>query len=252
MGDIEGGAWFYTREGEKNGPVRYVDLQLKVKVSGLDPLLDMVWTQGMAEWKPSGEIEGLFTRATSVTPRDAIVMQADPTSPPAQGGGVERMENHARWPGVRRERYLFATLILPLVICFIIGLATPFLITKLGEQITGWIALGTVVLPILLMIYYTPQRLANLGMSRWWAIGYFIPLVNIWVGYLCIACPAGYAIHKKMDSMGVLLAIIYWLLVLLALLFTVLGVALMLGAIGSPEIQQQFQEALRATTAPSL
>ncbi len=76
MGDIEGGAWFYTREGEKIGPVRYVDLQRKVKESGLDPLLDMVWTQGMAEWKPSGEIEGLFTRVTPVSPRDATVMKA--------------------------------------------------------------------------------------------------------------------------------------------------------------------------------
>ncbi|GAA5129557.1 DUF4339 domain-containing protein [Luteolibacter yonseiensis] len=241
MDDIEGGAWFFTREGERIGPVSYADLRIKAANSELNPRLDMVWTQGMAEWKPAGEVEGLFERVAPVKTDAAPEVNLDPYEPPEHGS----LADQGAWPGARRRSYLFVILILPFLISFTTGLATPFLLARLGEEITRWIALGSLVLPVLFMFHYAFQRLVNLGMSRWWIIGYVIPPVSIWVGYRCFACPAGYAFHKKMDGAGIFLAIIYWLVTLLALVALVAAVAVMMGAAGSPEIQQQFQDALR-------
>jgi hypothetical protein len=83
-------------------------------------------------------------------------------------------------------------------------------------------------------------------MSRWWYLANFVPILNLWVGYRCFACPAGYAFHKKLDGVGVALAILYWLVMLVCLVAIVVTVALLLGAIDSPELQQQIQEILRA------
>jgi hypothetical protein len=82
-------------------------------------------------------------------------------------------------------------------------------------------------------------------MSRWWYLGNFVPILNLWVSYRMYVCPAGYAFHKKLDGVGVALAIFYWLMILLTILMVASLIALMFGVIGSPEIQQQIEEAFR-------
>jgi hypothetical protein len=47
-------------------------------------------------------------------------------------------------------------------------------------------------------------------MSRWWYLAVFAPILNLWLGYRCVACPPGYAYYKKMDAAGIGLAILYW------------------------------------------
>jgi hypothetical protein len=100
--------------------------------------------------------------------------------------------------------------------------------------------------PILVGIYYGLLRLVNLGMSRWWYLANFVPILNLWIGYRCFVCPAGYAYHKKLDGIGVALAIFYWLLVALTILAVVAIVALLLGAVGNPALQEQVQDFIRA------
>ena len=51
-------------------------------------------------------------------------------------------------------------------------------------------------------------------MSRWWYLAVFAPVLNLWVGYRCVACPSGYAHHKKMDVPGIALAALYWIAML--------------------------------------
>jgi hypothetical protein len=86
-------------------------------------------------------------------------------------------------------------------------------------------------------------------MSRWWFLGNFVPLLNFWVGYRTFACPAGYAYHKKLDGAGIFLAIVYWLMILLVIVSIAVAVAILLGAIGDPELRQQIESAIRATQA---
>lgn len=240
-------AWFYSREGEKIGPVSLADLRIKAAEGSLNPRHDLVWTQGMAEWKPAGEVDGLFERRAVAEPPD---VPASPYQPPAHESVTEHMGQQTEWPGARRRSYLFANLVLPFLISLAAGFATPFLQQQFGQEIAGGIVLGATILPIVIAIYFTIQRFANLGMCRWWFFGNFVPFLNIWLGYRCFACPGGYAFHKKLDGIGIFLAIVYWLVVAIAVLALIAIVAVMAGELGDPALQEQLREAFRNAAAP--
>jgi hypothetical protein len=73
----------------------------------------MVWTHGMAEWKPAGEIEGLFERRGPLESPESLAPAADPYSPPQQESPENFMAKEGGWPGARWRRFLVATLIFP-------------------------------------------------------------------------------------------------------------------------------------------
>ncbi len=131
-----------------------------------------------------------------------------------------------------------------------IAAGSVFLNERLGPQIMQVALPLANVVPFIVSLVFSLKRLVNLGMSRWWYLGNLVPFLNFWVGFRCFACPAGYAIHKKLDGVGIFLAIIYWLAVAVAILALAVMVALLAGAIGTPEIQQQIRDALRTATAP--
>ena len=239
-------AWFYSREGERIGPVTFSELLIKAKESALNPRLDMVWTQGMAEWKPAGEIEGLFERRAAPEPQESLAPAAtNMREEPDDDVVSAHMSGERDWPGARRRGFLFSIFIFPLAWTAAMGFGTPFLQKQFGDQLTGVITVGAAFVPLLVFLYFSIQRFANLGMSRLWFLGHFVPILNFWTGYRSFACPAGYAYHKKLDGIGIFLAILYWLWVLLWVLLVVGTLAILLGAAGSPEIQEKLQELMR-------
>lgn len=68
-------SYYYARNGKEHGPVSVAELQDRVRNSRLSPT-DLVWTEGMPEWKPATEIPGLITTAPdaagSVTPASSL------------------------------------------------------------------------------------------------------------------------------------------------------------------------------------
>lgn len=248
MNDTQPDAWFYSREGERLGPVTFAELKAKADEAGLNPRLDMAWTHGMPEWKPAGEIEGLFERR-AMTEVEEAASAGDPYSPPDQDSPDDLASEEGTWPGSLRRSFLFAVFILPVLFNFIVAWGSVMLKEQFGAEIMGYITLGAMILPILIGIYVGIQRLANLGMSRWWYLANFVPILNLWIGYRCFACPAGYAYHKKLDGVGVFLAIVYWLILLASVLAVAAVVAVFLGGFG-PEVQQQFQEILQKALEP--
>ena len=244
--------WFYSRDGEKHGPVSFTHLQAKAKEASLNPRLDMVWCKGMDEWKLAGEIEGLFKRHAVAEPPEVPVptLAGSPYQPPQGDSVAEQMGKEGEWPGARRRSYLIATLIFPSLWGFVIAAGAGFLTTQFGPEIMKIALPGLSVVPLLVIIVISLKRLVNLGMSRWWFLGNIVPILNLWVGYRCFACPAGYAFHKKMDGAGIFLAIIYWLVLLLAVVAIVGIIAALSGSLGSPEIQQQIREAVQKASAP--
>lgn len=242
-------AWFYTLGGERLGPVPFSDLKIKAIEGALNPRLDMAWTQGMAEWKPMGEIEGIFERKTAAVPDEApkaaMATAVDPSTPLGDETAAEQMATEGEWPGARRRSYLFATLILPGAWNRLLAFASPTIQGKFGEELSGMILLGAAVVPLLVILFYTVRRFVNLGMSGLWFFGLLVPFLNLWLGYRTFACPAGYAYHKKLDGIGILLAIVYWLSVLLIVVVIGAVTAALLGAWGSPELQQKVQELLQ-------
>ena len=239
-------AWFYTREGEKIGPVTLAELRVIAAEGQLHPRQDMVWSASMDAWKPAGEIEGLFVRKAPET-REAIAPSADPYRSPELDDMADIMLYQFDWPGARRRSYLFAVLLFPILWQFILMYGLPFIIKEFGPELAGVIALSGALVPAVVSIWYGLARLSNLGMSRWWFLGNLVPILNLWIGYRCFACPAGYAYHKKLDGAGIFLAILYWLFILLALLTIALIVASELGAIHDPELHEMIQEMMQQT-----
>ena len=245
--------WFYSREGERLGPVTFGDLQIKAKDGGLNPRLDMVWTQGMAEWKMSGAVEGLFDRSAAVETKESLAAPASPYQPPQHHSSSEQTALQGEWPGARRRTFLMTVFALPFLLHFGIANVIAAFGGQFGQELSGMILLAVPILASVLAIYASLQRLANVGMSRWWYLGNFVPFLNLWVGFRCFACPSGYAYHKKLDGAGILLAIIYWLVLIVAVFAVAALVAVMLGAIGTPEMKKEIEDILRtaATTTPA-
>jgi uncharacterized membrane protein YhaH (DUF805 family) len=238
MNETTPDAWFYSREGERLGPVTFEELKNKATEAGLNPRLDMVWTHGMPEWKPAGEIEGLFERRAAAEALEGQAPSSDPYRSPEHESPEELMSQEGDWPGTRRRSFLFAILVLPFLLSFGIATTTVLLQEQFGKETGEMILLGVVILAVVFVIYVSLQRLANLGMSRWWYLANIVPFLNLWVGYRSFACPAGYAYHKKLDTPGVLLAIVYWLGNLLVILGIGLAIGVLSGVIGSPEFRK--------------
>jgi len=243
-----GHRWFYSSEGEKFGPVTFSDLQERAKEGKLNPRLDLVWKHGMDGWQASGEIEGLFERREAEKKED-LAPPSDHYTPPQQESVEERMSREGNWPGIRRRGFLAALIIFPILWSVGFEFAAPLLEAQFGQQIMGYMRIGAQVLPLLVIIIVGVKRFVNLGMSGMWAFGFLVPLLNIWLGFRCFACPAGYGYHKKLDGIGIFLAIIYWLFTLACILAVAAVVALLFGVIGSPEIQEKIREAIQQASA---
>src|SRR6476660_8548814 len=196
-------SWFYTREGEKVGPLTFGELKMRVSEGSVDPRNDMVWTVGMETWKPAGEIEGLFERRVVEAPVPSSM--ADTPNPYESGNADTEtglMKQQGQWPGFGRAIYYIGSILL--------GFASGAVPPLLAPYAKGYEAflLAVPILVLVLSIWLGLQRLANVGMSRWWYLGNLIPILNLWVIYRMSVCPAGYAFHKKLDGAGIFLAIL--------------------------------------------
>ena len=245
MNDVPQDAWFYSHEGEKIGPVTFESLRIKVSEGALNPRLDMVWTQGMTDWKAAGEIEGLFERRAAPETREELAPTTDSYTPEGKETAEELMGKQGDWPGARRRSYLIATLFFPTLWTLGFDAVKGILTAQFGPEIMGVVATGAQFVPVLVLLFIGLRRLTNLGMSRWWFLGHLVPILNLWVGYRCFACPGGYAFHKKIDGIGIFLAIVYWLLMAVVICTVVAFIALLTGSIGDHELQQQVQDFVR-------
>lgn len=59
--------WYYSSNGERRGPVSFEELQALASRGALDAVRDLAWTEGMSDWKPSGQVPGLFASASMAT-----------------------------------------------------------------------------------------------------------------------------------------------------------------------------------------
>jgi uncharacterized membrane protein YhaH (DUF805 family) len=249
MNESQRGSWYFSRDGERIGPVGFADLQLKAKEGGLNPRLDVVWKEGMTDWKPAGEIDGLFERPPTPESFGTIGQpgqtgQGDLSSQVPLSSVREQMRNVIDWPGARRRSLIFVTFLFPILWALLISRGEPFIAKEFGKAIAAKIILGAQILPLVMWAYFSIQRLRNVGMSGWWFLGYLVPFLNLWIAYRSYVCPPGYAFHRKLDAIGILFAILFWLIVLAGLVALAATIALQFGKIADPAIRQQLQELL--------
>jgi uncharacterized membrane protein YhaH (DUF805 family) len=132
-------------------------------------------------------------------------------------------------------------------------MAMKYILPYAPEAVKPFLPAVAFPLANLLALFATIKRIQNVGMSGWWFFGLFVPGLNLWILYRCLACPSGYAVVKKLDAIGMLLAFLYWggLIALVVALAT--GVAGSLGEMKSSgmleELMKQFNE-LRASALP--
>lgn len=75
--------WYYVQDRQKVGPVSKEELR-SLFDQGTIAGADLVWTQGMSEWKPASQVQARFAAPL------AAPAVAPPASPPAsEGGGME-------------------------------------------------------------------------------------------------------------------------------------------------------------------
>lgn len=240
MSETAQDAWFYTREGQRQGPVPFAEL----RGITLDPRLDMVWSPGMDAWKPAGEVEGLFEKKTVEKP-EALAPTADPYQPPREDASQAAMIAADQWPGLRRRVYIPLGFFLPLILGWMLGFAAEFLQSSIGKEVASILEILSNILPFGFMLVFGLMRLTNLGMSRWWVLANLVPILNFWIGYRCFACPAGYAVHRKLDGAGIFLAILYWVMTAVIIASVIIVIAVIFGAMGDPDFRDQFMETLQ-------
>ena len=198
----------------------------------------------MEAWRPAGQIDGLFERTNvPVAVKEPLAPPTEPLRPALKQIPRIATTQIVAEPGGRRRSLILATLVFPFVWHFALRLASPLLIAQFGQILMDQILPVAAFLPLLVIVYLGLKRLLNLGMSRFWLLAFFAPVLNLWLGYRCFACPAGYARHKKFDPPGIVLAVLYWLVVLLAVTY----LALLSGAIHSPALLEKFRSLVSLT-----
>lgn len=246
------GDWYFSRDGQQSGPLTFAEIKEKADLGILKPRTDLLWKEGMADWKPIGEIEGLFDRKEQAGLSDKEQKKKEKAQEHAVAASAAAVPSFAteqkmftgQVGGTRRRSYLFVVYLLPILAIYLFGMAKKSYSGLLSPQIWDQIQQYGPLVLLLLIIFVSIQRFANLGMSRWWYLANFVPILNLWTNYRSFACPEGYALHKKMDPPGVLLAILYWLFVIGAICAGIFFAAVMGGALGSPEIQKQIKDLL--------
>jgi len=225
MSKAQDDAWFYTRKGGRHGPVTLGEMKKLAESGDLDPRYDLCWKQGMADWCAAGEIEGVFTKIPASSggrpPGVSAALAGDGPSGAAHMSmqDAERMLREADWPGVSRVGYWFCIWVLPLFIAAGLVILLPEVPGLLEPEAMKWVnlaVLGGTLLYVAFLVAVSLRRFTNLGMSRWWFLGNFVPVLSLWVAYRSLCCPPGYAYHGKLDGAGVFLAIVYWGVVVMA------------------------------------
>ena len=158
----------------------------------------------MDAWIPAGKIDGLFERqAVSVkTEEKPAPISKKPARAPKQMARPT-MTGDASWPGARRRSLFLITLLFPIIWEYAFAAGSPFLVKQAGPVIMGKILPYAPFVPLVVVTWFWLQRLVNLGMNRLWILAAVVPGLNLWLGYRCFVCPAGYAYDRKLDGPGI-------------------------------------------------
>lgn len=161
------GEWYYAKENEKIGPVEKEELLdlIKQKVVKGE---DLVWTQGMEDWKKTKEI-------------DALSSTVDTSSPPpnnAENSADVVEESFFSSEGrLRRKTYFIRVLLLSIP-------GAIFSVVSEGSAesgLIGFLALITIICSIFAIIQAV-KRLHDINMSGGYWLLFFLPLVNFIFG----------------------------------------------------------------------
>lgn len=226
--------WYYTdSHGQQAGPVDLDQLKTLISQAAI-PTTSMAWTDGMDDWKPIDQLPSLRSipapspiatpEPTLNTPsqpqaqaNSTATTAANPYAPPSAyptnlDNQLQNPYENLEFGGIGRLQYFMRMLLLILAIFLIVifssGLGEPSLV----------VLLIAALLFIIFYIHTCAKRIENIGTSKWWLLLILVPIANNLLGIALISLPEGFAHHKKMDTTGIVLAVLFGILFLCSFL----------------------------------
>jgi hypothetical protein len=143
--------WHYATDGNQHGPVSASELK-QLAVSGTLGPSDLVWKEGMGEWKPASRVKGLFPKSdesskSATPPKQPPPAQANQDSlPPAQSPppspvSADTSDNLVMPSDPPKDPIIMA--------------AVSFVIPWLGQIVLGQVAKGIVMFALSPFIHFT-------------------------------------------------------------------------------------------------
>jgi len=218
--------WFFAKNGAQEGPVTAPQLQALVRSGTLDPATLLVWKEGMAEWS-SLQDAGLMPATSPLMTPTPMVAAAPPASLATNPYLLSERSQHAMarerdayvpsYEGYGRLRYFLTYMVMTLAL-YAVALGVVFLIMKSTEaEVASLAVLGLLAIVYIIATFYIgAQRTKNLGMSGFAVLWSLVPIMNIWIGWRMMACPAGYEDHRTLDVPGKVLTGLWIALMVMA------------------------------------
>lgn len=206
--------WYVSRSGQRFGPVTFAEMLESARAGRLEPRTDMVIGGALTEWKPAGEVEGLFEKKEPSKAGEKAGSQTSSNESLAASGSYEDKKGQQqvlKLPGAPRLGFFLGVTVLPVLLSIGLMKVMPQVNEFVGKEVAPWATLLLLVAPLIVIVAIVVKRFQNLAMPGWWFLGLFVPILSWWVGYRLFACPPGYGYTKKLDTIGKVLAVVYWL-----------------------------------------
>ncbi len=197
-------SWYFSKDGQQEGPVTAAQIVSLVNASVLDPAVTQVWREGLADWisltqsPVFAEAPGMPRPANSTAAVNPYMVSSSTLA----NSRAARPDMPLEYPGIGRLAYVLFAMVSGIVLYGIL------FVTILAAFKTGrgaGLALGTLFIVLLFFatsLYLGAKRVSNLGMSGWAVLWSFVPFMNIWIHWRMLACPAGYENHRTLDTPG--------------------------------------------------
>ncbi|GAA5483865.1 GYF domain-containing protein [Haloferula sargassicola] len=206
--------WWVSRSGHQFGPVTFAEVVEAAKQGRLEPRTDMLYGGALTDWVPAGEVEGVFEKhaapveqpSSEAAGKSSEDKLSDSGEFDFRQGGAERIN----LPGATRLGWILGAFVLPAVLMVGLMMFLPTLGDLAGKKIAPFLP-ALILVPWMIVLVVTVKRFQNLGMSGWWLLGLLVPFLNWWLQYRLFACPPAYAFTKRLDTIGKVLATLYWL-----------------------------------------
>ena len=170
--------WHYSKGGQQHGPVSAADLKALAKSGELIPT-DMIWKEGMAEWKPAGSLKGLFPPTAAPTPQ-----KAPPPLPTASSVTNAPLESTSEGDNASPFHAVWKYCMVHPVKCAAVGFGTFSLLTLFAGASLNSVGLDGLIplfmFPMLLIDFVLFVLLAIFGVKAFLVVLQYEHLVGKW------------------------------------------------------------------------
>lgn len=189
-------SYYVGINGQQKGPFSLPQLEIMFNTKKIQ-LIDLCWTEGMESWQPISQV----LPEVGVQPDQEAF---NPYLPPATQSIAPTNDLKSYYGGINRLTYFGCN--------FLLGLLSLTLTNPIFLFIL--VALSLVIVAL---------RLKNIGMNPWFCLLGVLPIVNIFIGYRCIACQEGYADTQILDGTGRVITWIFGGFCALVLIGAIIG-----------------------------